>query len=270
MSQTIIEAKGNRWLNLKELWQYRDLFWVLAQRDLKVRYAQTALGLAWAAIQPLATLLIFTIVFGMAVKVDTGEVPYPIYALSGMVFWTYFSNVLTQSGSSIIGAAGMINKIYFPRLVVPLSKAITPLIDMAITLIFLIVLMVWFRFMPSSNVIWLPVVILSTVFTALGAGIWLSSLTVRFRDFQHVIPFLVQFGLYATPVAYPAQLIPEKYQLLYHLNPMAGVVQFGRWAFIGEQVHMSYVLLSLAIGFILFLSSLFYFRSVEDLIADVM
>jgi lipopolysaccharide transport system permease protein len=270
LSRIIIEAKTRVWPNAKELWQYRDLFWVLAQRDLKVRYAQTVLGVAWAAIQPLATLIIFTIVFGIAVKVDTGDIPYPIYAMSGMVFWTYFSNVLTQSGSSIVGAAAIINKIYFPRLVVPLSKSIAPLIDMAITFVFLVVLMIWFQVMPSGRVFWLPLVILSTIATALGAGIWLSSLTIRFRDFQHIISFLVQLGLYATPVAYPASIIPEKYRLLYYLNPMAGVVQFGRYSLLGEEAELFMMLFSLGIGLLLFITSLFYFRSVEDLIADVM
>ena len=191
--------KGLR-LNFKELYDYRDLFYILAWRDIRVRYAQTFLGLFWAFLQPAATLLIFILIFGKAVRVDTGNVPYPLFALCGMAAWAYFSYVLSQSGQSIIGAQEMVKKIYFPRLVIPLSKAVTGFVDFFVALIFMIVLMIVYGYSPSVNLIYFPAFFLLGIFAAMGVGIWLSALTIRYRDFQHVVPFLVQFGLYATPV----------------------------------------------------------------------
>src|SRR5690606_626614 len=209
-------------LNLKELLDYRDLFLILAYRDLRIRYAQTFLGLTWAFLQPAATLLIFTVVFGRAVKVDTGGVPYPVFAITGMTAWTYFAFVLNQSGNSIIGAQEMVKKIYFPRLVIPLSKAVVGFVDFLIAFGILVVLMVIYRIVPSANLVFLPIFILLTIVSALAVGIWLSALTIRYRDFQHVVPFLVQFGLYATPIAYPSETIinnlPRWGTVLYYLN----------------------------------------------------
>ena len=256
-------------LDLKELYLYRDLFLILAYRDLRVRYAQTFLGLAWSVLQPLATLFIFILIFGRAIKVDTGGIPYPLFALSGMVSWTYFAFVLNQSGTSIIGAQEMIKKIYFPRLVIPLSKALVGFVDFAITCIFLIGLMIYFKYEPSTNILYLPIFFLLTVVAALGAGIWLSALTIRFRDFQHVVPFLVQIGLYATPIAYPASIIPEKYLVYYYLNPMAGIVEGFRWSFLGGGAPDHYAYISFALVVVLFVSSLFYFKRVERVMADI-
>ena len=270
MNKTIIDAsKSKLSLNLRELFEYRDLFFILAWRDLRVRYAQTFLGLLWAFIQPLATLLIFTLIFGRVIKVETGDIPYPVYALAGMVTWSYFAYVLSQSGQSIIGAQEMVKKIYFPRLVIPVSKAMTGFVDFFITLIFLGGLMVYYKVPLSLNVYLLPLFFLLGVLAALGMGIWLSSLTIRYRDFQHVIPFLVQIGLYATPIAYPASMIPDKYQLLYHLNPMAGVVEGYRWSLMGREVMSEYAWISFAIILLLFISGLFYFRKIEGEIADI-
>ena len=270
MNRTIIDAsKSKLSLNLRELFEYRDLFLVLAWRDLRVRYAQTFLGLFWAFLQPLATLLIFTLIFGRAIKVDTGDIPYPVYALSGMLAWSYFAYVLNQSGQSIIGAQEMVKKIYFPRLIIPLSKAVTGFVDFFITLLFLIGLMIYYHVSLSSNIIYLPFFFILGVLAAVGVGIWVSSLTIRYRDFQHVIPFLVQIGLYATPIAYPASMIPDKYQLLYHLNPMAGVVEGYRWSLMGREVMSEYAWISFAIILLLFISGLFYFRKIEGEIADI-
>jgi lipopolysaccharide transport system permease protein len=256
-------------LNLKELYEYRDLFIILAYRDLRVRYAQTFLGLFWALLQPAATLLIFILIFGKAVKVDTGDIPYPLFALAGMAAWAYFSFVFSQSGQSIIGAQEMVKKIYFPRLVIPLSKSLVAFIDFMITMIFVIVLMIVYQFPITVNLIWFPVFFILNVIAALAIGIWLSALTIRYRDFIHVIPFLVQFGLYATPVGYPASLIPEKYQLIYHLNPMAGVVEGFRYSILGGEEISQFSWLSFLIILLLFISGIIYFKKVEKVMADI-
>ncbi|MDH5604438.1 MAG: ABC transporter permease [Cyclobacteriaceae bacterium] len=248
---------------------YRDLFYTLAWRDLRVRYAQTALGLLWAVIQPMATLLIFTLIFGRAIKVDTGNTPYPVFAMSGMLAWSYFSYVLSQSGQSVIGAQEMVKKVYFPRLVIPLSKAVTGFVDFLVALVFLVVLMLYYKVVPSSGVIYLPLFFFMNVLAALGVGIWLSALTVRYRDFQHVVPFLVQVGLYATPIAYPVSMIPANYQWLYHLNPMAGVVEAYRWSILGGEGLSVYTWLSMGVIGVLFITGLLYFKSVEKIMADV-
>ncbi|HLT71816.1 MAG TPA: ABC transporter permease, partial [Cyclobacteriaceae bacterium] len=242
-------------------------------RDFRVRYAQTFLGLTWAFLQPAATLLIFTVVFGRAVKVDTGGVPYPVFAITGMAAWTYFSFVLNQSGNSILGAQEMVKKIYFPRLVIPLSKAVVGFVDFLIAFAFLFVLMAVYGVMPSVNIVFLPVFILLTVVSALAVGIWLSALTIRYRDFQHVVPFLVQFGLYATPIAYPSETIidnlPRWGTVLYYLNPMAGVVEGFRWSVLGGAPPHSFVYLSFGVMALLFVTALIYFKRVERVMADI-
>ena len=274
MHKTVVDAdKQKLSLNLRELFQYRDLFVILAYRDLRVRYAQTFLGFFWAFLQPAATLLIFTVVFGKAVKVDTGGVPYPLFAIAGMTAWTYFAFVMNQSGNSIIGAQEMVKKIYFPRLVIPLSKAVVGFVDFAIAFLFLAVLLVVYSFVPSANILYLPIFILLTIISALAVGIWLSALTIRYRDFQHVVPFLVQFGLYATPTAYPAETIinnlPDWAVFLYYMNPMAGVVEGFRWSILGGAAPSDYAYVSFVLIGILFMSALFYFRKVERVMADI-
>ncbi len=274
MHKTVVDAdKRKLSLNLRELFNYRDLFLILAYRDLRVRYAQTFLGFLWAFLQPAATLLIFTVVFGKAVKVDTGGVPYPLFAITGMTAWSYFAFVLNQSGNSIIGAQEMVKKIYFPRLVIPLSKAVVGFVDFAIGFLFLAVLMVIYKFVPGPNIVYLPVFILLTIISALAVGVWLSALTIRYRDFQHVVPFLVQFGLYATPTAYPAETIinnlPDWAVIIYYLNPMAGVVEGFRWSILGGAAPSEFAYVSFALIGILFVSALFYFRKVERVMADI-
>jgi lipopolysaccharide transport system permease protein len=270
MQRVVVDA-GNKGisLNLKELAAYKNLLFTLALRDIKVRYAQTFLGLVWAAIQPLSTLLIFTLVFSKVARVDTGSIPYPVFAIVGMSAWTYFSFVMSQAGTSIIGAQNMISKIYFPRLIIPFSKALVGLIDFGISFSFIIILMVMYQVPPSPNVVWLPVFILFALIAGLTIGIWLSALTVRYRDFQHIVPFLVQIGLYATPVAYPASLVPEQYRVVYFLNPMAGVVEGFRWSLVGGEIPGTMTLASLLLLLVLFVAGLFYFRKVERVMADI-
>jgi lipopolysaccharide transport system permease protein len=271
---TIVDAtdRGAR-LDLGELFRYRDLFLVLAYRDYRVRYAQTFLGLAWAFLQPTATLLILTIIFGKAVRIDTGSVPYPLFAVCGMAAWSYFSYVLTQSGTSIIGAQDMVKKIYFPRLIIPLSKAAVGFIDFGITAALILVLMLYYRVAPSPDLALLPVFTLVGIAAALALGIWMSALTIRYRDFQHVVPFMVQLGLYVTPVAYPAALVtdavPRWVAVLYYLNPMAGVTEGFRWAVLGTAPPTGLSYLSLAVTALLLVSGLYYFKSVERTMADL-
>ena len=274
MYKTVVDADRQKLsLNLKELFQYRDLFLILAYRDLRVRYAQTFLGFLWAFLQPAATLLIFTVVFGKAVKVDTGGVPYPVFAIAGMTAWTYFAFVMNQAGNAIIGAQEMVKKIYFPRLVIPLSKAVVGFVDFAIAFLFLAVLMVAYDFAPSFNIVYLPIFLILTIISALAVGIWLSALTIRYRDFQHIVPFLVQFGLYVTPTAYPAEIIinnlPDWAVVLYYMNPMAGVVEGFRWSILGGDPPSEYSCISFALIAVLFVSALFYFRKVERVMADI-
>jgi lipopolysaccharide transport system permease protein len=270
MAKLVIDPRERSvWLNGKELFAYRDLFVILAYRDLRVRYAQTFLGVLWAVIQPLCTLLIFTLVFGRAMRVDTADVPYPVFAMCGMSAWTYFAFVMNQAGNSIISAQGMIQKIYFPRLIIPLSKAVVGFVDFAISFVFALGLALWYGVPLSSNIVFLPVFILLTLITALGVGIWLSALTIRYRDFQHIVPFLVQIGLYATPIAYPTSLFTDRFQLLVHINPMAGIVEGFRWSILGAEAPHPYAYLSFTLALVLFLTGLLYFRKVERVMADI-
>ncbi|RUA31627.1 MAG: ABC transporter permease [Bacteroidetes bacterium] len=274
MEKLVVDASKPKWhINLRELWAYRDLFYILAYRDLRVRYAQTFLGLLWAFIQPLATLLIFTVVFGKVAVVDTSGVPYPLFAVCGMASWSYFSFVLNQSGNSIIGAQEMVKKIYFPRLVIPLSKALVGFVDFAIAMLFVVILMIYYGFIPSANIIYLPIFIILTIISALAVGIWLSALTIRYRDFQHVVPFLVQFGLYATPVGYQAKdvikRLPDWGSFLYYANPMAGIVEGFRWSLLGGDPPSIFAYFSFSIVILLFITGLLYFKRVEKVMADI-
>jgi lipopolysaccharide transport system permease protein len=271
MHKTIIDSAQSRLsLDLKELFQYKDLFYTLAYRDLRVRYAQTFLGLLWAVLQPLATLGIFTVVFGIALQVNTGDVPYPLFALTGLTVWTYFSFVLSQAGNSIIEAEGMVKKIYFPRLIIPLSKAMVGFVDLAISFVFLLILMAWYQVLPPAQVVFLPLFILLSIVAALAVGIWLSALTIRYRDFRHVVPFLVQLGLYITPIMYPAaRLLPEQFLPFIYLNPVAGIIEGYRWCLIDGPPPSLYAYISFAMIAILFVSGLFYFKKVEAIMADI-
>jgi len=257
--------------DFKELYRYKDLFITLTWRDFKVRYAQTIIGFLWALLQPVVTLFILALVFGNFIGVKTG-VPYLLFAMTGLTIWSYFSFVMTNAGASIIASQGMIKKIYFPRLIIPLSKAAVGLIDLSISLVLMIILLFYYGIIPSSNVWLAPVFLFFGMLAALAVGIWLSALTVRFRDFQHVVPFMVQIGLYITPIAYPAdfamQHLPKWAATIYYLNPIAGVVQGFRWSIFGGEAPGALMYVSFAMIIILFISGLFYFRKVEDDMAD--
>lgn len=276
MTKIIIEPKYNPFkVNFRELYQYRELLVALTYRDYRVRYAQTAIGFIWALINPLFTLAILAFVFGTVANIDVGtndagrEIPHVIYTIAGMCGWTYFATVLGQAGNSIIGAQQMVQKIYFPRLIIPLSKAITAFIDFIIVLTILGILMAVYNFSPSSNIVYMPFFFLIAVISGLTGGIWMSALTIRYRDFQHITPLLLRIGMYATPIAYPASKVPEAYQGLFYLNPMAGVVEGMRWSIIGGDPISKYAYISFGIITVLFILGIFYFNKVERVMPDI-
>lgn len=271
--KTIIDAKKKKILpDFKEIFHYKDLFLTLAWRDFRVRYAQTTIGIMWAVVQPTISLIILNVVFGRFAGVETHGIPHTLFTITGLSIWTYFSYVMTNSGNSIISAQGMVQKIYFPRLIIPLSKAFVGLVDFGITILILFILMVYFKFAPSSNICFAPLFIIMGMLAALAIGIWLSALTIRFRDFQHIVPFMVQIGLYATPVAYSIDTIsghlPSWAATIYYLNPMAGVIQGFRWSLLGGEFPNDLMYISFTMVFILFVSGILYFRSIEEKMAD--
>ena len=270
--KTIIDSKRKKsFLEIKKIIGYKDLFFTLTWRDFRVRYAQTSIGFLWAILQPVVTLLILSLVFGRFVGVET-NVPHILFTVAGTSIWTYFSYVMTNSGNSIIASQDMVKKIYFPRLIIPLSKAVVGFIDFGISILIMITLMIYFGYAPSSNIWIAPFFIFMGVIAALAVGIWLSALTVRYRDFQHVVPFMVQIGLYITPIAYPAEFavrqLPAWAGTLFYLNPMAGVVQGFRWCVFGGEAPGQLVFVSLGIIVMLFLTGIAYFNKVEDEMAD--
>ncbi len=270
-SKYFFDSSKKNGLYFKELFNYKDLFYSLAWREFKVRYAQTFLGFIWAVIQPLATLLIFFFIFGKAIKVDTGNIPYPLFALSGLAAWSYFSFVISTSGRSIINESGMIKKIFFPRLVIPFSKALVGLIDFAISLVLLFLAMFYYKESLTWNLLFMPIFLFLILLISVGVGIWISALSLRYRDVQHIIPFFIQIGLYATPVAYSANEIPEKYQLIYHLlNPMAGIIEGFRWSLMASELNLFYLFYSFILVLCIFISSIFYFMKIEKIMADIL
>ena len=270
---TVITSKGQSlaW-KIREILRYRDLFVMLTVRDFKVRYAQTALGFLWAFVQPVAILIILTIVFERAFHVET-VVPYPLFAASGLIVWTYFAFVLSQAGTSVISGQELVRKVYFPRVILPMAKGLLGLVDLCIALVILIVLMIYFKSTLSANVVVLPLFLLAGLLVSVGVGLWVSALAVRYRDILHVIPFLVQFGLYATPVAYPAERVIENLPTWaawgYYVNPMAGVIEGVRWSLWGGPIHIELTVLSLVVGLLIFISGLTFFNRLEPRMADI-
>ena len=272
MEKTIIEASKKRLFpDFRELKRYKDLFLTLTWRDLRVRYAQTTIGLLWALVQPVVSLTILTLVFGKFVGVETG-VPHVLFTIAGMSTWTYFSFVMSNAGNSIIINQNMVKKVYFPRIIISLSKAMVGLVDFVVSFVILTILMIYFGVVPSSNIWMAPIFTIIAAFAALGVGIWLSALTVRYRDFQHIVPFMVQIGMYLTPIAYPADFamtrLPEWASTIYFLNPMAGVVQGFRWSLFGGTPPGDLMYVSFGMVFFLFFTGLIYFKKVEDQMAD--
>jgi len=257
-------------LNLTELWEYRELLYFLTWRDIKVRYKQTVLGAAWAVIQPLGMMLVFTIFFGRLVGVPSDGLPYSIFVYTALLPWQLFSRALTDSSTSLVANERLITKVYFPRLLIPLSAVLASLLDFAISFVLLVGMMVFYGIVPTPAVALLPLFILLALMTALGIGFWLSALNAQYRDVRYTLPFLTQFWLFATPVVYPASLVPEQWRLLYGLNPMTGVVEGFRWALLGKTGAPDVMLAVSAITVLaIFISGLYYFRRAEDTFADV-
>ncbi len=269
--QTVITPPTG-WLdiNLKEVWAYRELLVILAWRDVSVRYKQSAVGIGWAVIQPLMMMVIFTIVFGKFAKLPSEGIPYPIFTYCALLPWNYFARSLTDSSNSLVGSANLITKVYFPRLILPLSKVFAGLVDFAIAFVILLGMMAWYRITPSAGIFLLPVFILIAMITSLGVGLWLTAINVKYRDVVFVVPFLAQFWMYASPVAYSTTIVPEKWQWIYGLNPMVGVIEGFRWAMLGKaSPNVTVMMISIAIISLLFVSGLFYFKRMEKTFADI-
>lgn len=257
-------------LQLRELWEYRDLLYFLVWRDIKVRYTQTALGVAWAVLQPLLTMVIFSVIFGQLAGLPSDGIPYPVFSYAALMPWQLFSAGLTRASLSLVNDARLLTKVYFPRLVIPLAAVSAGLIDFAIGLVMLVGLMLAYGIVPTWSIVWLPVLIVFALLTALAVSLWLSALNVQYRDVQHMIPFLVQAWMYASPIAYSVNLIPPgPARLLYGLNPLAGVIQGFRWALLGGSPPDGMLLVSAVMVLVLLISGLFYFRHMEDTFADV-
>jgi lipopolysaccharide transport system permease protein len=263
-------SKGFVRLNLADVWAYRELLYFLVWRDVKVRYKQTALGAAWAIIQPVMTMLVFSVFFGRLAKVPSDGIPYPVFAFAALLPWQLFAYALSESSNSLVGSQHLITKVYFPRLVIPISSVVAGLVDFAIAFIVLLVLMWYYGVAPTAAVVFLPLFILLAIITALAVGLWLSSLNVKYRDIRYTLPFLTQFWMFVTPVAYPSSLIPGKWRTLYGLNPMAGVVEGFRWALLGKAEGPGPLLaVSIVAVAALLIGGLVYFRRMERTFADL-
>jgi lipopolysaccharide transport system permease protein len=273
MSQTLIiepgRAERHYW---KDIWRYRELFLVLAWRDVSVRYKQTVIGLAWALIQPLLTMVVFTVIFGKVAKLPAeGTAPYALMVYAGLLPWQLFSTSLTGASNSLIGNANLISKVYFPRLIVPSSAVVVAFVDFMVSFVILICLMIGYQYMPGWQILTLPFFIIMAFLASLGPGLWITSLNVKYRDFRYVIPFLVQFGLYVSPVGFSSGVVPDKWRLLYSINPMVGVIDGFRWSILGGESHLFLTGFTLSWGVIVFFLWLGIrrFRNMEKSFADL-
>ena len=266
-------TRGLAALQLKALWEYRELLGFLVWRDVKVRYKQTALGVTWIILQPVVSMVIFTILFGYLLQAPSNGVPYPIFAYAGLLPWNYFAGSLTRSAQSLVGSANLITKVYFPRLVIPISGVLGGLVDFAVSSVVLAILMLFYRIAPTANIVWLPFFLLLAMATALGFGLWLAALNVRYRDVNYLVPFLVQIWMYVTPVIYSVTLIPAQYRWLLALNPMTGVVEGFRWALLGGVMQVeppgALFAVSVVITLVVLVTGAIFFRSTERTFADI-
>lgn len=267
----IIEAGRTDMHYWLDLWDFRELLWFLAWRDILVRYKQTAIGVAWSVIRPLLTMIVFTVVFGKLAGLPSSGVPYPILVLSALLPWQFFANSLSDSSSSLLSNAAMISKVYFPRLIVPAASIVVSVVDFLITLVLMFGLMIWFEVWPTWRLMLLPFLLLLALATALGAGLWLAALNTKFRDFRYIVPFIVQFGLYVSPVGFSSDIVPERWRLIYSINPMVGVIDGFRWAVIGGEAQIYWPGMGLSCVLIAFIlvTGVMYFRKTEKTFADV-
>src|SRR5271166_517907 len=267
----LIEAGRTERQYWRDLWRYRELFYFLAWRDLLVRYKQTFVGVGWSLIRPLLTMIVLTVVFGKLGKMPSGGLPYPLLVFCGMLPWQFFSTAMAESGNSLVTNSNLISKVYFPRLVITVSSVITSLVDFLVSAGFLVVLMAWYRYTPPPTVLFLPFLVLLVFAASLGVGLWIGALMVQYRDFRFIVPFMVQFGLYISPVGFRSSVVPERFRLLYALNPIVGVIDGFRWCLLGAQNSIYWPGLAVAVidVIVLVASGIWYFRKTEQTFADV-
>jgi len=267
----IIEAGRTEYHYWQDIWRYRELFYFLSWRDVVVKFKQTVIGVLWALIRPLLTMIIFVFIFGKLAKFPSGDVPYPLLVFSAMLPWQFFASSLGESSNSLISNSGLISKVYFPRIIIPASSVIVSLVDFLISFSILLVLMLWYRFIPGWQILTLPLFILMAFGASFGAGLWLTSLNVKFRDFRYIVPFIVQFGLYLSPVGFSSSVVPQQWRLLYSFNPMVGVIDGFRWAILGQKdsMFLGDFIVSLILIILLMISGVWYFRKTEKNFADI-
>jgi lipopolysaccharide transport system permease protein len=269
--ELVIEAGRAERQYWQDIWRYRELFYFLAWRDILVRYKQTAIGIAWALIRPFITMVVFTVVFGNLAKLPSEGVPYPILVFSAMLPWQFFANALSECSNSLIGNANLISKVYFPRLIVPISAIVVSFVDFMISGIILLGLMAWYNYVPTWRILMLPVFVAIAFAASIGAGLLFASLNVKYRDFRFIVPFITQIGLYISPVGFSSSIVPEQYRLLYSLNPMVGVIDGFRWSILGgdAKLYLPGFALSLGLVLLMLIAGVVYFRKVERTFADV-
>ena len=267
----VIEAGRAERHYWRDLWRYRELFYFLAWRDILVRYKQTVVGIAWSVIRPLLTLLVFALVFGRLARLPSEGFPYPLLVFAGLLPWHFFATALSEAGMSLVANANLLTKVYFPRVLVPAGTVLVSLVDFLISLVLLALVMAWYRHVPDGRIVALPAFFLLAALAALGSGLWLCSLNVKYRDFQYVVPFVVQFGLYVSPVGFSSALVPEQWRLVYALNPMVGVIDGFRWSLLGgdQALHWPSLAVSASVAAALFVTGVRYFRRTERTLADV-
>lgn len=270
----VIESvSGWKPLDPHDLWRYRELFYFLTWRDVKVRYKQTSLGAAWAVLQPLGNMILFTLLFGRLAKLPSDGIPYPLFAYAGLLPWTFFANAVGSSGNSLVGSSHLITKVYFPRMIIPASAILAGLVDLGISFVVMAALMVWYGVPVSGSILMMPILVLLTAILALGVGMWLSALHVRYRDIRYLIPFLIQFWMFATPVIYPASLMPERYRMIYFLNPMSGLIEAYRVALLGGVNGAKFNLVTLGmaggLAILMLIYATYHFRRMEKTFADI-
>lgn len=255
----------------KDLWLYRELFYFLSWRDLVVRYKQTAIGIAWAILRPLLTMIVFTIVFSKFAKLPSDGIPYPILVLAALLPWQFFSNAFTEASNSLVNDSQIISKVYFPRLIIPASSIVVSFVDFTISFLLLVAMMIWYQVIPDWRIVFLPLFILLTCFISLGAGLWVAALNVKYRDFRYVVPFIVQIGLYISPVGYSSSVVPDKLRVIFSLNPMTGIIDGFRWSLSGGKIyyHTHSIVFSVIAAILLCVLGFYYFRKSENTFADI-
>lgn len=269
-ASVVIEPRRGLDLDLREVWRYRELLYFLIWRDLKVRYRQTAIGAGWVIIQPLLTMVVFTAVFGHFAKIPSDGVPYAIFTFTALLPWNLFASSLARGGDSVVGNANLVCKVYFPRLILPLAGVLSPMADFAVAFLVLIAMMFWYGVFPSIGILALPIFIFLVILVASAVGLWTSALTVRYRDVRHTLPFLTQLWMFASPVAYPVSLVPEKWRYLYGLNPLAGVIEGCRWALLGKEHPDFWVMtVSTVMVLVMLIGGVYYFKRTERIFADL-